>query len=158
MSSSNVERWRKDLDSYKNVKVPEIDDDIRSVVDGVTERLSWLRVLSRDTYGLNAIDDSYLTGVEETIQTIDEELKSIRSLSEYTRMPESEFTRTLDIGLRRELLLMRVFMNNTVIQLISLVQKKLADNQEIKMQGAKLKEILAEQDKISKERMRSYVV
>ena len=153
MSSSNVERWRKDLDSYVKVKIYDIhSNDLSSVVEGAAEKIAWLRVVSRDAYGLNAIDDSYLAGVEETTQIVDEMLKSIREL------PESSSSKILDMTLKREVNLLIIFMNITVIQLISLVQKKLADNEKITMQGVKLKEILAEQDKESKERIRSYVV
>jgi len=164
LSQSDIERWTDDLNSYMEVsKSMKIDDDA-SLWDTAIKKSVWAKVLAKDAYNLKAIDDVYLSALTEAIQTIDTNLNYVQKLKTMYVPEESEpklkkvVSEILNLVFWLEIRIANISMNDHVLMLISVVEKKLGEIKEVVEQGEKLRKILEEQDRASKEKMKTYLV
>lgn len=156
MSKSDVERWSDDLAKYMEIAESTNVEDFDSVWDSILKKIVVAGVLSKDAHNLKAIDDTYFRIFNEEIQNIDTHLNSWKKMTK--GISWEKFRQFVDGLFRSEVYILSMSINNHIIMLISLVAEKSKEEGEIAVLGEKLRQIVAEQEKAMREKMKTYVV
>lgn len=146
-------RWSSTMKEL--VKILEFEDiaDRESLWDSLMKRVVWIKSLARDTLDLEAIDEGYFNALCEQIDTITWSLVYMK----HTVAKKLLQGDSVDRVLGSYILTMLMLVNDALSMLLALVIRKLADRVELIEQGEKLKQLIQAQDKVSRERMKSYV-
>ena len=151
VSTPDIERWAEDAKKYEKISKSANLKDPTVVLGVLLKKIVLASVLSKDAYDLHAIDDLYLEFFDIEIGDIDDAFKNfmeiLSTIESAKQLPKS----VLDKVFGWEIRTLLIRLNNQILMLNSLVNKKLREEEQIVKQGEKLKEILEEEQKSVKE-------